>query len=92
MYIKISSSWTTSCYQLEKMWKDADTCYFGVRTRVWITNEARLRLLSHVFMRVLTQLVCGRPKTYYITTRTCIAWSVNHLLFLQGRRSEWLSM
>jgi hypothetical protein len=25
-------------------------------------NEARVRLLSHVLMLVLTQLVCGRPK------------------------------
>jgi hypothetical protein len=34
-----------------------------VRTRVWITNEARLRLLSHVLMLVLTQLVCGSPNS-----------------------------
>jgi hypothetical protein len=38
------------------------TYYLGVRAWVWITNEARLRLLSHVLMLVLTQLVFCRPK------------------------------
>jgi hypothetical protein len=62
--IKYLPHWTTSCHQLEKMWKDADTYYFGVRTRVWITNETRLRLLSHILMLILTQLVCDSPQVH----------------------------
>jgi hypothetical protein len=46
--------------------EDADTCYFGVRTRVWIMNEVRLLLLSHVLMLVLRQLVCGRPMAWTV--------------------------
>jgi hypothetical protein len=37
-----------------------------------MTNEARLRLLSHVLMLVLTQLVCGRLKT-----RSILYWIAN---------------
>jgi hypothetical protein len=45
-----------------------------VRTRVWITNEARLRVLSHVLMLVLTQLVCGRPSvSSYAARESCFA-------------------
>jgi hypothetical protein len=43
------------------------------RSESWcwrITNEARLRLLSHVFMLVLTQLVCGRSKAWTVFVRS----------------------
>jgi hypothetical protein len=47
-----------------------DACLdaLGVRPRVWITNEARLRVLSHVLMLVLMQLVCGRLTHYTLHT------------------------
>jgi hypothetical protein len=53
-----------------------------VRTRVWITNEARLRLLSHVLMLVLTQLVCGRPNTHIEVKYMQSTWFWQKLYFL----------
>jgi hypothetical protein len=36
-----------------------------------LNHEARLRLLSHILMLVLTQLACGRPYTLQRITGTC---------------------
>jgi hypothetical protein len=57
MYIKISSSRDDD---MSSTREDVIRPRY-VQTRVWITNEARLRLLSHVLMLVSTQLVCGLP-------------------------------
>jgi hypothetical protein len=71
-----------------------DACLdaIGVRTWVWITNEARLRLLSHVLMLVLTQSVCGlesesrmKQDCVFCLMSCCLSWrswcadsSLNH--------------